>query len=47
MQICGGMQCRILSKKMLERFVEGMKEMKGYTRYFRWKRSCQHLNMNL
>ncbi len=43
-----GMQYRILFKKILKRFVEGMREMKGYTciRYFKWKRSCQHLNMN-
>jgi hypothetical protein len=42
MQICGGMQCRILFRKILERYVEGVKEMKGYigTRYLNWKRSC-------
>jgi hypothetical protein len=40
MQIYGGMSCRILSIKILERFAEDMKEMKGYTciEYLRWKR---------
>jgi hypothetical protein len=43
MQIYGGMGCRTL-----ERFVKGMREMKGYTntRFFRWKKSCHHLNMS-
>ncbi len=47
-KICGGMQCRILFRKILERFVEGMREMKGYTciKYLRWKRSYHHFNMN-
>jgi hypothetical protein len=38
----------ILSKKILERFVEGMKEMKCYTsiKYLRWKGSNHHFNMN-
>jgi hypothetical protein len=31
MWICGGMQYKILFRKRLERFVEGMREMKGYT----------------
>jgi len=49
MLISGGMQYKILFERILERFVGGMKGMKGCTctRYLRWRRSCQHLNMNL
>jgi hypothetical protein len=34
----------ILSRNILERFIKGMREMKGYTciKYFKWKRSCHH-----
>jgi hypothetical protein len=39
-QIFGGMQYRILLKKILERFVGGMKEVKGCTstKYLKWKK---------
>jgi hypothetical protein len=49
MQIYGGMQCRILSRKILQRSIEGMREMKGYTciEYLIWKRSYHHFSMNL
>ncbi len=42
-------EVQILSRKILERYVEGMKEMKGYTciEYFRWERSYHHFSMNL
>ncbi len=47
MQIFGGMQYMILFKRILKRFVGGI-QVKGCTcmGYLRWKRSCQHLNIN-
>jgi hypothetical protein len=49
MEIYGGMQCMILSKKILERSIEGMRKTKGCMciEYPKWKRLYHHFNMNL